>query len=436
MPAATGTTGGPCQPEAVRPRARAIAVVFAANGLGGASFLARLPERQSDLGLSDAGLGLALVGFSLGALVVSPLAGRLVGVVGSRPLVVAATVALGGCLWLVGAAPSAVALFAALAAVGAADAAMDIAINANGAAYEGRTARSVMHRLHGAWSVGALAAASAAGLAAAVGVPLTVHLAGVGLVLVAATLVSRPRLVAGDGRARRPGGAVPAPAGPHPPPNTEPDGRTVAGRGDRDGRDRRRRRLPWPLLVLGAATVGGAVIEGGPVDWSAVLLERYGASEGVAALGVAAFLAGMLAGRIFGDWATDRLGGGRVLRLGTSLVAGGIALGALAGHPVAFTAGLVVAGVGAAGFFPLAFSAAARMPGVSPGAGAATVSLAARIGFLAEPVLMGAVAELTDLRWAFGLVAVTALVLAAAASRIVPPAARPVAAPTADPRTP
>jgi MFS family permease len=403
----------------VRPRAPAIAVVFAANGLGGPSFLARLPERQADLGLSDAGLGLVLVGLSLGALLASPVAGRLVGSVGSRAVVLAAAVSLGSCLWVAGAAPNAAVLFGALAVAGAADAAMDIAMNANGAAYEQRSSRSVMHRLHAAWSLGALAAAGLAGVSAAVGVPLTVHLAGAGVVLAVATLVCRGALVPDDATAMA--GARPA---------TEP-GRRWLWRWRWTGRRWRWTRSAWPLAVLGAATVVGAVIEGAPTDWSAIQLERYGTSDGVAAMGVAAFMAGMVGGRLVGDWLTDRLGGPRVLRLGTSLVAGGIALGAVSGHPGVFLAGLVLAGLGAAGFFPLAFSAAARTPGVSPGAGAATVSLTARLGFLAEPVLVGAVAQVAGLRWAFGLVAVTAVVLAVAARRIVPPRPRPAPAPAA-----
>jgi MFS family permease len=404
----TGTTGA----AGTTARALAIAVVFVANGLAGPGFLSRLPERQADLGLSDSGLGLVLVGFALGALVASPFAGQLVGRLGSRSVALGATVLLASCLWLTGAAPSGAWLFAALTLVGAADAAMDIAMNANGAAYEDRTGRSLMHRLHAAWSLGALAAAGAAGVLAALDVPLTVHLAGTGAVLVVVAVVTRDRLVPDDAtRLAR------APAPTH-------------GAGDRalePGRPRSRWR--WPLLALGAATVGGAVIEGAPTDWGAIQLERYGVGEGVAALGVAAFMGGMVAGRLGGDWLTDRLGGARVLRLGASLVAGGLAFGALVGHPAAFLAGLVVAGVGAAGFFPLAFSAAARTPGVSPGAAAATVSLAARLGFLAEPVLVGAVSELVGLRWAFGLVAATAVALAAAAPRIMGPRREPVPVP-------
>jgi hypothetical protein len=294
--------------------------------------------------------------------------------------------------------------------VGAADAAMDIAMNANAAEDEKRSGRSVMHRLHGAWSLGALAGAGLAAAAAALRVPLTLSLAAVGAVVAAATLAARPRLVVGD--------ALPAPA---------------------PGRERRSRRDAWAagrtaLAVLAVATVGGSIMEGAPTDWSALRLERLGTGPGVAALGVAVFMAGMLAGRLVGDPLTDRHGGAAVLRAGMLLAAAGLIVGVVVDGPAAFLLGLAVAGFGVSAYFPLAFSAAARTPGVAPGAGAATVSLAARVGFLAEPIVMGALAEAVGLRRAFVAVAAVGVALAVAAPRVIPPAARAVPAPIADPR--
>jgi MFS family permease len=382
----------------------AIAAVFVANGLAVPSFLTRLPERQQALGLSDAGLGLVLAGLALGALVASPVAGRLVGTRGSRAVVVAAGLALGASLWAVGAAPAPGLLFAALAVVGAADAAMDIAMNANAAAYEQSSGRSVMHRLHGAWSLGAMAGAGAAAAAAGLRVPLTASLAAIGAVVAAATLTSRGRLV--------------------PPPS-----RSLRGSGRRGDRFH----VGNAIVVLALATVAGSIMEGAPTDWSALRLERFGTGPGVAALGVAAFMAGMLAGRLVGDPLTDRHGGPTVLRAGMLLAAAGLVTGAVIDEPVAFALGLVVAGFGVSAYFPLAFSAAARSPGVAPGAGAATVSLAARVGFLAEPIVMGALAETVGLRWAFVAVAAVGVALAAAAPRVIPAATRAEPAPIADP---
>ncbi|HEX6567580.1 MAG TPA: MFS transporter, partial [Acidimicrobiales bacterium] len=307
------------------PRASAVAAVFVANGLGGPSFLPRLPERQAALGLSDAGLGLVLIGMAAGALVASPAAGRAVERLGSRPVVVAAALALAASLWTAGAAAEPAVLFVALAAIGAADATMDIAMNANGAALERWSGRSIMHRLHGAWSLGALAGAGLAAAAAGVGVPLTAQLAAVGAVIAVGVVVSRPGLMAADA-----GGAAGPSAVPDEPAalgaSTVGDGRrfavgdperTAHGGSGRAGEPSvaRHRRL-GPLVVLAVATVGGAIIEGAPADWSAIRLDRMGAGPGVAALGFAAFMGGMLFGRLVGDHLTDRFGGASVLRGG------------------------------------------------------------------------------------------------------------------------
>ncbi len=403
------------------PRESAIVVAFVANGLGGPSFLARLPDRQSDLDLSDAALGLTLVGMAVGAMAVSPLAGRLVGVFGSRRVVVTATVALGASLWTAGAAPSAGALFVALAVVGAADAAMDIGMNANGAAYEDRTGRSVMHGFHGAWSLGALGGAGLAALAAVAGVSLTIHLAMVGAAIAAAVLATRSGLVADD--------ALPATAR-----RASASPRVGNGHARTPKRQGLVRRVRAPIVVLAVATVAGAVVEGGASDWSAIQLERLGVATGVSALGYAAFMAGMVGGRFAGDRLTDRFGGPALLRGGMVLVAAGLLMGVSSANPAAFAVGLFFAGLGAAGFFPLAFSAAARTPGVAPGSGAATVSLAARMGFLVEPVIIGAVADLVGLRWAFVLVAGVAVALAAAAPLIIPAGSRAAAVAVSDVR--
>ncbi len=398
-------------------------MAFVANGLSGPSFLARLPDRQSDLELSDAALGLTLVGMAVGAMAASPLAGRLVSAVGSRRVVIVATVALAASLWTAGAAPDPAALFVALAVVGAADAAMDIGMNANGAAYEDRTGRSVMHGFHGAWSLGALGGAGLAALAAVAGVSLTVHLAMVGAVIAAAVLVTRSGLVAGDALpgSRRADSAFLRVGFRH---RRTPKRQSLA------------RQVRAPIVVLAAATVAGAVVEGGASDWSAIQLERLGVATGVSALGYGAFMAGMVGGRFAGDRLTDRFGGPALLRGGMVLVAAGLLVGVASANPAAFAVGLAFAGLGAAGFFPLAFSAAARTPCVAPGSGAATVSLAARMGFLVEPVLIGAVADLVGLRWAFVLMAAVALVLAASAPRVIPATCRTTTVPLADLREP
>jgi len=390
-----------------------------ANGLAGPSVLPRVPDLQEELRFSDAGLGVALGGLALGALVASPVAGRLVARRGAPAVGLPAIVALGLVLGGVDLAVDGPTLLVALAVVGAMDAAADIAMNAAGAGLQAARGRSVMHRLHAAWSVGALGAAGIGGGAAAAGVPVGLHLAGVGLV------------VAGTGVAVRGGLRALAATAVAPGPTSDEPG-AAAGPVPVTGR---RGLVAGSLGALAAATVAAALVEGAPADWGALQLERAGAGRGASAAGFGAFAAGMVVGRLAGDALTDRIGATAVLRRGSGLAGAGLALGLLVDHPVALVVGFAVVGAGASGTFPLLFAAAGRVPGVGAGRAAATVSLTARVGFLIGPVAIGAAAELVGLRRALAGVAVAATLLAVAAPRVIVPP-RPARDPHAASHTP
>ena len=84
-------------------------------------------------------------------------------------------------------------------------------------------------------------------------------------------------------------------------------------------------------------------------------------------------------------------------------------------------AGLVLVGFGCATLVPSAFAAAARIPGVSEGAGVTAVSWLMRVSFLATSPLVGAVSEATNLRWALGLLILVGGVVAAFAPALRDP---------------
>jgi len=81
--------------------------------------------------------------------------GPLVARVGSRTVTVVSGLALAASLVLPGLAGSWFALAAALAAIGAIDAVMDVAMNAHGVLVERRYERPILTSFHGLWSTGA-----------------------------------------------------------------------------------------------------------------------------------------------------------------------------------------------------------------------------------------------------------------------------------------
>src|SRR3954454_18740219 len=94
--------------------ALAIGAVFFVNGATYASWTPRLPELQRELGISDAALGLTLVGMGLGGLIASSFSGWLVDRRGSRTTTVLTSAAMSLWLPMLGFAPTTVLVFGAL----------------------------------------------------------------------------------------------------------------------------------------------------------------------------------------------------------------------------------------------------------------------------------------------------------------------------------
>jgi MFS family permease len=95
----------------------------------------------------------------------------------------------------------------------------------------------------------------------------------------------------------------------------------------------------------------------------------------------------------------------RIILAGALIGAATLASALIASHPIAAVLGFAGMGLGLANIAPIVFSAAGRLPDLSPGIGIAAVSTAGYCGFLAGPPLIGLVAEVSGLPVGLGLVA-------------------------------
>jgi predicted MFS family arabinose efflux permease len=367
----------------------AVAGVFFLNGAVFSSWYARVPAIQDDLGLGPGALGVALLGAPIGLLAAQPLVGALAARRGSRAIVAAAPLFLAAVV-LPALATDAATLFCALLVVGAANGALDIAMNAQGFAVERAAGRRLFNSLHAAFSFGALAGAVGAALAASAGVDPLEHLA----IVAAAAAVAAAALVPGLFR---------DPVDPH---------------GARIARPSRR------LVALAAIAFCALLAEGAVFDWSGVYLTtEAAAAAGAAPLGLAAFSLCMGVGRLGGDAAAAWAGSGRTAAIGSTLAAGGLAL-ALATAAVGWSiAGFAVMGLGLAAVFPLALRSAG-FHGDTPAPGLAAVSTVGYTGFLLGPPLIGLVAELASLRSALLIVCALCVAAAGLASQMDDPGGR------------
>ncbi|HSK90060.1 MAG TPA: MFS transporter [Euzebyales bacterium] len=383
----------------------AIAVTFLVNGVVFASLLPRLPQIKAQLDLGDAAFGLALMGAGLGGLAGSLLAPRIMRRLSERRTVIVAGVALA----LSGLAPPVVAtapagtaapvlaLGLAVLLIGLSDAVHDVSMNVVALGAQRRRGTTIMGRLHGLWSAGAVAAGAVGALAAAHDVPVLLHLAAACSLAALAQLFVAPALP----RVSTPAVAVPSGPGV-------------------------RRAAPWAVLAV--VGVAAALIEGPPQEWSAVyLFEGLGTGPGLAGMAPVSFTAAMLVSRLLADRWIDRWGAAAVARAAGVIVAAGAALGlwvsGTTGSPLAALVGFAIVGFGAAPVFPLMFMAAERLPGMAHGSGVGAVSAVARAGFLGVSPLIGVVSEAVGLAWALSVIALGGLAATVALPpRLAPPA--------------
>lgn len=375
------------------PRAARLAVTgfFFVAGAGLGSWFPRIPEIQRKLDLSDGTLGLALLGTAVGALLAMPTTGWWIARWGSRPVTTVAALALCLALPLPPLAPSLPLLILALAAVGAANGVLDVAMNAQAVAVEKRYRRPIMTTFHGVFSLGGLAGAAVAGLIAGWDVSPAPHLLGVALVAGVVVAMAAPRLL--------------------------PAGIDAGAGGPAFARPTR------SLIGLGIVAFCVLLGEGAVADWSAVYLENsLDASSRFAAAGYGAFSLAMAAGRLTGDRLTAKLGPVAIVRYGGAVTALGLGTALAAGQTWAGLFGFACVGAGLASAFPVLLSAAGRARDVTPGAAIAAVATVGYTGFLAGPPLIGFAAELVGLRAALGIVVLLGLAMVGLAGAVAPDA--------------
>jgi MFS family permease len=360
-------------------RARlAVLTAFFINGAVVATWASRIPTMQARLGLSDAALGLVLLGLPIGLLTALMLVSRWIAKYGSHKVVLALAILSSAMLPILAIAPSPIWLFIALFFNGAGLSGMDVAMNEQAVLVERQAGKPMMSSFHAGYSIGGFAGAllSAGLIAIPFFTPLR-HFLATTILYVLLAWAAYPSLIATAKRdvVNEPVFQIPA----------------------------------RPLWILGAIALASALGEGASTDWSAVFLTQVlQANPSVAALGYAAFSLTMTAGRIIGDWLTAKLQPSGVIRLGGLVSAAGFILVLFSPDPIFAIIGFALAGFGLSNTIPVLFSVAGNHPDFSPGAAIAGVATIGYVGFLIGPPLIGAISELSSLRVAFALVALAA----------------------------
>ena len=364
--------------DPVRAASFAVFAVFFLSGFNFASWASRLPAVRDGLELSAGSMGLLLLVGSVGSLVALPLSGTIIEHLGARRTVLYSALlnASGLALAAVGVALGSVVLAGfGLVVYGVGTGVWDAAMNVEGAVVEQRVGRTVMPRYHAGFSLGTVAAAGVAAVAAWLHVPVVVHLPVV-LALSMVAVVWSVRLFLTDHEAQ-----------------VVVEHHEDAGSGQGRARRAFAAWLEPRTLLLGLVVLAAALTEGSANDWvSLAVVDGFETPHAVGAVALGIFLASMTGMRWFGTALLDRYGRVVVLRLCAVLALVGLTLFGLAPSMWLALVGIVAWGAGAALGFPVGMSAAAD----DPLRAAARVSVVSTIGysaFLAGPPLLGLLAE-------------------------------------------
>lgn len=351
---------------------RLVMLVFFLQPIAFGSWLPRIPEIQSAMGLGPAALAIALLGMPVGTLLTLPVAGPLVGKIGARMAILIGFVfySIAACLPVL--APDPVLLFTALMLAGSSISFVELGLNVEADLVEKSTGKLIMNTSHGFWSLGIMVGSLiGSGFVAANVAP------GIALPLLAFAVLPVALLA---------GWALPALKDRTENETGEPQRSAWA--------------LPSPALVGVCLFVFGITMtEGAMADWSAIFLrDAFDAEGGLVGLGYSVFAFMVAAGRFGGDFLKRRLGSVNTARLCGTLAVIGAALLFLAPSVEIALIGFGTIGIGVSVGFPLAVTAAAGIGDRAASANVAVLSFVALTGFLIGPPLIGFVAEHSDIR--------------------------------------
>jgi MFS family permease len=360
----------------------AVAALFCFLGFQYGTWVSRVPYLKSHLDLSTAEVGLLLIAPGIGATVSFPIVARLMKQLGSRLLALFSALALLVVLAALAVAPNFGVALVVLFFDGILIACLNVAMNAQGAELEASFERTTMAKLHAVFSGGTFASALLASAVTSFDGKLPIHFLIAGVLLLGILAVSVNGLL--------------------PPAESAPVVEETPA-------EKKKRNWAIPSMVvlgLGIAMVFSELTEGAMNDWSALYLRDVThAATSVTPLGIATVSAMMVLARLFADRWRARWGDKRVVLVGTTVAAIGLAGALLAGGWVPALIGFACVGLGIAAVAPCIYVAAARQ---GPDA-LALVAATGTAGLLVGPPIIGFVAAASSLVW--GLTVVVAAIV-------------------------
>ncbi len=356
----------------------ALSIYFMLLGFFFASWASRIPSIKTNFNFDEADLGNLLLVMPISSLIGLPISGWLVSKFNSRIPLLVSFIILSLSLLIIGFAANIEQLIVGVALFSFCTRIANISVNTQSLTLQKQREKKIIGSFHGLWSLGGLSGALFSTLMVQAGVKMEDHLLYVSLFGLALGILSYPFLIARD--------------------KSEIGNKLIIGKPDKY------------ILYLGLMVFFGALCEGGMFDWSGVYFKEV-VGEEIFTLGYLIFMAFMAFSRFYSDRLTDRIGMPKTYILGASIVTFGMLIAIIFPSFWPVLIGFSLVGIGVAAVFPMTFALAGSSKKYSPGMAISIISTYGIAGMLIGPPLVGYVAHVVGLQYAFILFILSGLML-------------------------
>jgi predicted MFS family arabinose efflux permease len=177
------------------------------------------------------------------------------------------------------------------------------------------------------------------------------------------------------------------------------------------------------LIGLGLIAFCSMMAEGAMFDWSGVYFSKVvGVEQHLTGIGYTTFMIAMAGMRFLADGVSGKIGLKRILQGSGLFTTVGLLLAIVFPDLATSLLGFFLVGVGVSSVVPMVYSAAGKSTTMSPGMALTAVSSFGFMGFLIGPPLIGFIAEASNLKISFLVMALMAIAVIVLSSRIPEPA--------------
>lgn len=362
-----------------RPLRRSVGLIFFASGLTYGSWSAMIPFVKAKYGLDDAQLGMLLLSFPLGVMIANPLAAILIRKIGLRQTTFYTFLLSPPSFIILLVLPSVWMLAGCMAFAGLFFSMLNVGMNTCAMAVEQQEKARVMAMCHGLWSFGAMSGSALASTCTGLGMAPVAYISLLAVFVLGLSLVVRPAFntIRNPDHSAEKGPAFTWPSS-----------------------------ILWGLIIISMCT---NLTEGSMADWAAVYMrEIVKAPAWLVGWGFAAYAFFMASGRFAGDVLLTKFGNRKVLQVGGGIAAVGLLLAVAVPIVPGVLLGFAMVGAGVSLGAPVLYGSAARVPGLAPGVGLATMNTFAMLTFLTGPTIIGFISRASNLRVSLTVVAAAA----------------------------